>query len=201
MLTNMEATMRRLMLIAAIGWCLTEAAQAAPIAYEIQPQESVLEFEGHSTLHGFTGTSRELSGELLYDPDQHRLAQPTEILVPVASFRTGNDRRDRAMRAMFEADRFPAIRMTVTSIDPLEASADAGGRRRYRLSGQAQVRAVTQPVAVDVWAMESPDSIEASGELRLTASQFGLKPPSVAGLIRVRDELVVRFNTRWRPSP
>lgn len=175
--------------------CLIAAplVDAAPVTYTLDAQESVLSFEGRSTLHDFTGTTHALSGEMVYDPERATLAVPVDIRLPVASFDTGIAARDKALRAMFEAEQFPEIRIVFTSLTRLEPG-------HYRLAGQATIRAITQPLECEVWATVTPKGIAATGEARLTTTQFDLHPPSVMGVIRVRPPIVVRFTSRWKPS-
>jgi polyisoprenoid-binding protein YceI len=173
-------------------------AHAAPSAYRLDPGGESLTFEGRSTLHHFSGRTRDLSGAITYDPDAHRLEGTAEIRVPIAGFTTGNRARDRAMRAMFEVGRYPDIRVVVRSIQRMDAPLDALGRARYRMSAEVRIRETVQTLEFDAWALESAGSLEVSGELPVTTTQFGLSPPSVFGIIRVDEHILVRFQSRWK---
>lgn len=166
---------------------------AAPVTYTLEAQESALTFEGRSTLHDFTGTTHALSGRMAFDPERQTLEGQAEIRLPVASFDTGIAARDKALRVMFEAEQHPEIRITFTSLTRLAPG-------RYRLAGQVTIRTITQPLECEVQATVTPAGIAATGEARLTTTQFDLHPPSVMGVIRVRPAIVVRFASRWKPG-
>ncbi len=150
--------------------------------------------------HHFTGTTHTLEGRLIFDPEQHRLLEPAEVIIQVTSFRTGNYQRDRDMRTMFEAKQYPEIRFVLTRLTHLPDEAATPGLERYRLAGRIKVRSVEQPVTFDVVARVLATELEVSGKLLLTTSMFELKPPTVFGLIRVGPEVLVEIRTTWKAS-
>jgi polyisoprenoid-binding protein YceI len=180
---------------------LAAPAHAAARAYVVDAPRSRIAVEGRSTLHGFTARSIALSGALDYDRGQDALAGPATIRLPVRSLETGIGARDRAMWRMFDAERYPEIVVTITAIRRGDGPPDARGRLPYHLSGHAQVRDVTQPIDADAWASVAEDAIEVEGELALTTTQFGLRPPVALGVVRVRPPLRARFAIQWIAQP
>ena len=177
-------------------------AWAKPTAYALDPTQSTLRIHGHATWHDFIGTTHTLQGRLLFDPDLNALIKPAWVTVPVASLTTGNARRDQAMRAMFETDRYPEIRFVLMHLTLISGqTAQTAAVRRYRMDGHVRVRAITRPITFEIEARFSADGIDVVGEAPLTTAMFELHPPSVAGLIRVHPDVQVRFISRWKPHP
>lgn len=182
--------------------CWPRAVWAEPATYELDTQHSSLSCVGHSTLHDFTGKTSTLSGRVIVDLDRDLLIGQAEVSVPVASLDTGIAARDRAMRAMFNAEDHPDVRFTLLKLTRLpHGSATPLEGRNYRLEGLLTVRAVKQTVVFDVVARVTPEALEVSGEVPLTTTMFGLKPPSVLGVLRVRKDILVRFDSRWKRTP
>ncbi len=182
--------------------CWPVAVWAEPATYELDAQHSRVSFIGHSTLHDFTGTATTCSGRMIFDPDQDSFTGQAEVIVPVDRLDTGIAARDRAMRAMFDAEDYPDIRFALLKLTRLpDAGATSLEGRRYRLEGFLKVRAVEQPVTFEAVARITPEELEVSGEVPLTTTLFDLKPPSVLGVIRVRKDILVRFDSRWKRMP
>lgn len=175
------------------------AVSAAPTRYALQPEHTRVQFLANSTLHPFEGETSAVRGEMVFDPVTNQLLEPAHIAIEVTGLTTGVAARDRAMYKMFQSDEFPELLVTIDSLTPLEGSGQPA--RRYRLAGRLRIRQIEQPIAIDVDANVLGEGIEASGRLSMMARKmFQLKPPSVAGLIRVRDGLVVEFTSFWKPA-
>lgn len=178
------------------GW--PAEAWAAPNRYVLEPDSAHVRFRGRSTLHGFAGETDVVRGEMTFDPQQRQLTAPAHLAIPVESLRTGIGARDRAMYAMFEADRFPELTITIESVSVLDEPRPIDATpRRYLLHGRLRIRQIERPIEFQAQATVTEDAVEVSGTLPLTTAMFDLKPPSVIGLIRVRNTLVVEFTAHW----
>jgi polyisoprenoid-binding protein YceI len=178
------------------------AAWAAPVRYALEPEQAQVRFLGRSTLHDFEGETSDVRGDMMFDPERQALAAPARLAIPVDTIRTGIAARDRAMREMFESERFPEIVMTIDSATPLDAPPTIkASSRRYRLQGRLRIREIEQPVDFEAQATITEGAIDASGTLPLTIKQFDLHPPSVLGVIRVRQGISVDFTSHWTRRP
>ena len=164
---------------------------AEPLTYKLDSKESTLKFIGHATFHGFVGRTRSLQGKMVFDPESQVFTGPEEVIAPVQSIHTGIWARNQAMWRMFDAEHYPNIRFTPTKATKLEDG-------RYRVEGLLKVREVERPISFKVKASVSGDAIEATGEVPLTTTLFDLKPPSAAGIIRVRKDVLVQFTVYWK---
>ncbi len=176
---------------------------AAPTTYVLDQEHSRVQFTGSAMGHRFRGRASVLQGHLDFDPANDQLLGPAEILISVGALTTDNAGRDRDMRQMFEAERYPTIRCILTTLTPLaREQRGALGPRRYHLEGRLKIRTIEQPVAFEVVATVTPELIEASGELLLTTSAFALQPLTLKlGLPRMRKHVHVEFASRWTRQP
>lgn len=93
--------------------------------------------------------------------------------------------RSNALKSL-DAEKFPQIRFTTDDITPT-----AGG---YRLSGAVEIHGKRRPQVVDLNVGEKGKSWTMSAQVRLTQSEFGVKPFSLLmGAVKVADEVTIDF--------
>ncbi len=175
------------------------AASAQPQAFKLAEGRSSVHFDAKSTLHPFAGDTRTLSGEMVWDDTAHQIAEGAVIRIPILPILTGEPKRDEAMRKMFDVHAYPEIEFKAHRVTPITALAGAAaGHDRYRLEGVLRIRQVERPLSLEVTAVMSPQgSLDVSGETLVRTDQFGLKPASVLGLVRVLPEVRIRFQSVW----
>ena len=103
-------------------------------------------------------------------------------------------RRDDALRERgIETDRFPTASFELT--EPVELS-----RTKTTTAGTLTLHGETQPVEVTLRSQRIGDStIELAGSAPIAFADFGIEPPSVAGVVTVEDHGVLEFKIRLRP--
>ncbi|NNF59419.1 MAG: YceI family protein [Rhodothermaceae bacterium] len=178
--------------------CTTTAGAAQSLSLRVDPARSTLSYTGSSVLHSWTGTSDQPTGTLTFDPVDPSTAAIT-IAAPVASFDSGNGRRDRKMRDVTEVERFPAVTVAMRSVRVERWEEEQGRRRgRWRLRGDLTLHGVTRPVEVmaDVSLSNGVLTAEGSFPVSLTAHQVGR--PRLVG-IPIGDEITVRFAITAHP--
>jgi len=154
-------------------------------------------FLGSSTLHDFegTGSCRPFSAPLVRDAAGRAVLPSVAVEVPVAGMKTGNDSRDGKMREMFQADRYPGIRAAARDID-VDGIRDGIRKDRGGKSSLAialAIRGVERKVQATVGNLkEEGGRVSFDIEFPVSLKDFGLKPPSVLGIIRVADPVVVK---------
>jgi len=154
-------------------------------------------FLGTSTLHDFDGTvrSRPFTAAVSRDAAGNPVVPSVELEFPVADMRTGNDSRDGQMREMFQADRFPVIRAVAKDVDAgrfRETLRKAPGGKAP-LAVSVIIRGVERKVQATAgnWK-EKGDRAAFDIEFPLSLKEHELKAPTVLGLIRVGDRVVVK---------
>lgn len=141
-----------------------------------------------TVMKDFTGTAACEAFEIIVTDD---LISIPVIVVPVATMDTGNSRRDREMRTMFESHTFPLItgETEAFSSDRLEGRLD---QMPEELTFALTIRDITQTITATVTEpLIDSSSIEATLVFDLSLSSFALDPPSFLGIFRVKDTVTV----------
>jgi polyisoprenoid-binding protein YceI len=97
-------------------------------------------------------------------------------------------RRDDTLRYRgIETDRFPTSRFTLTA--PIDISP-----RRHHVQGTLTLHGRRAPIDVTVSGQRvAGDRIELVGSAPIAFARFGIEPPSVAGIVSVRDHGLLEF--------
>ena len=141
------------------------------------PASARIRFDGSSTLHDF-------GGELASAPFTLVLSNRTwSAVAEVAAtdMDTGSDGRDRKMHTMMEASAHPVLGGSVTT-----APVPGPDGSTVTLHLRIRDRAADIPVRITRWE-ETGDTVRFHADWSLSLKSFGLRPPSVIGLIRVAD--------------
>ncbi|MGI9125638.1 MAG: YceI family protein [Mycobacterium sp.] len=93
--------------------------------------------------------------------------------------------RSNALKSL-DAKKFPQIRFEAADI---AKTADG-----YRLTGTVEIHGTTRPQVVDLKVDDSGEALALSAQVRLTQSDFGIKPYSLfMGSLKVADEVTIDF--------
>lgn len=176
-----KSNLKYLCLLAATGMLLVSAR-----AGEVTTTASIT-FRGTSTLHGFEGTVTPAPFPVIFrkDSETGRTNISATVTVNVADMTTQHNKRDKNMFKMLDAENFTTISGTLTNaLIPAEGS------------GEATVHLKIHGVEQDITATLSDLKIDETQstcrmEFPVSLAAFGLKPPSVIGLIRVGDTVTV----------
>jgi len=166
-------TMKKLLLCFVITLALVATSSlAGPLA---------ITFEGDSTLHRFSGIAKEHNAEINAGANGNSTVLVT---IPVKSLDTDHEGRDEKMREMFDADHFPEIRGVADLASVVDVQKD-------HVPVELTIRDQTRTIE----ARKIHDPADPAGSIRLawtvSLASFGLKAPTVIGLIRVYDEVKV----------
>ncbi|HMP75257.1 MAG TPA: YceI family protein [Kiritimatiellia bacterium] len=162
---------------------------AASITMAGAAPEPRITFSGDSTLHAFEGHGHA-------DSFEHRRgtngAHVFAMTVSARSLETGLGARDAKMWKLLDVDHFPTLSGRLEAIpDAWLASADDAGIQSRPL--QLSLRDHEEAVPAQIQCVREDDGtgwMDVSFTVSLKA--FGLSPPSVLGLIRVRDTVDVK---------
>jgi len=156
-----------------------------------------IRFQGTSTLHDFPGKGAciPFNASMVRDAAGRAVLPAVEVEVPVDGMDTGNRSRDGQMREMFQADRFPRIRASVRDVD-VDRLREAMGKDpegKAPLDLLLRIRDVERKVRATAGSLkETGDRAVFALEFSVSLEEFGLKPPSVLGIIRVGDKVSVK---------
>ncbi len=118
----------------------------------------------------------------------------------VASEVSDKDRREieQTMRQdVLEVDRYSEIRYQCSR---LSATATGDGQYRVTLNGDLTLHGVTRNQAVSARVSINGNTLHASGEFTVRQSDYSIRLVSVAGVLKVKDELKLSFDIMARRS-
>jgi polyisoprenoid-binding protein YceI len=136
------------------------------------------------------GRTSAVSGTVTIDGDRIRGA---ELTADMRSVRSDQARRDETLGYRgIETDRFPTSRFTLGA--PVALSA-----RPRRATGTLALHGRRAPIEVTVRGQRlAGGRVELVGSAPISFARFGIEPPSVAGVVTVRDRGVLEFRVVLR---
>jgi polyisoprenoid-binding protein YceI len=207
---------RRRSALAGLAVALTSRSRtsvAQEVSYAIDPASSqVLVHVGKTGLLRAFGHTHEIvaapvHGVARVDPDRLDRAA-VELSFATASLRvTGKDEPPddvpKVQATMLgpkvlDADRYPVIRFASTSISDLGAAA---GNRDVQIRGRLTLHGVEREIAIDARVRFERGRFAAAGTTTLRQSDFGITPVTVAGVVKVADELRLDWRMIGRGGP
>jgi polyisoprenoid-binding protein YceI len=99
---------------------------------------------------------------------------------------------EEAMRSdkVLDVARFPNVTFQSRTV---AGKPGAGGAYDLELTGDLTVHGVTRALTLPVRVELQGDTLTASGKTVLRHDQFGMQPVSVAGVVKVKNEIVVSY--------
>lgn len=168
------------------------AAQRLPIR-DGSVQAATLSFDGHASVGDFTGVTTTVSGQL---QGAASLAQVRGwVEAPVATLKTGKDRRDRDLNKSMESDKYPQLRFELTGVDPGTGSADS---LPVSLQGRLTLHGVTHDVTLPAVLSFGDDGarIQTSFPVNLTDYQIG-GLSKMLGVLKMDEHIVVHVDAHF----
>jgi len=156
--------------------------------WQLVSEKSRLDFFVRSTLHDFNGTARKLSGIL----EQNLNSAKGFVDVDVAGLTTNEPDRDKNMYQMFDASQYPRINFIFKDTDLGKILVQHDGEVNF--TGVMTMHNISHPLMLISKGHMEADTLICEGQMHIHLKDYGLKPPSILGFIRVADEIVVRYN-------
>jgi hypothetical protein len=182
---------------------LTAQSPTAAVRLHLSP-DSQLSFEGTSTLHDFTCTTKTMQAyidvpSVYRTVDLSTLLHPivgVQVVIPVKSLSCGG-KLEGNMQKTLNATQYPYIvyQFSTSNIVPGSASAT---NLTVETHGQLTVSGKEVPIVMLVNITRGTDGlVTATGEQHLKMRDFGISPPTfMLGTLRVGNELKVRFTLK-----
>jgi polyisoprenoid-binding protein YceI len=201
------------LLLLALGGAFATEARAEPRAYTVEPASSrLLIHVGKTGILGFAGHEHEVvasvhQGRVTIDRD-HLEASSVELVFESAALRVtgrGEPAADvpKVQAAMvgpecLDAARFRTIRFVSSTV---AVTGVASGSADVMVRGQLSLHGVSHEISVPVHLTFGEGSIRATGATRLQQTAFGIRPITVGGVVKVKDELELDWQVEARAVP
>ena len=170
-----------LMLVVGLPALTSDPAHAQRVAATVDSTASIVHYTGTAPLHDWRGTSRSVEGQFVLRPDQPDRSRAV-IRVPVASFDSGNDRRDRGMRDVTEADAYPYVTFRGTDFSPVGWGRGASGYGgTWSVAGELTFHGRTHPLTDTVAVRVTGDTVRARAQFDVSLTRFDVERPGFLG--------------------
>ncbi len=188
-------------------------ARAATRAYVVDAAQSQVRVHvGKAGAFSFAGHKHEVAAPALegrVEADAENLAASAVALTFQAGALTvlaeGEPEGDapkvqEAMRGpkVLDAARFPAVSFKSRSV---AGRASGPGRYDLQLAGDLTIHGVTRALTLPVHVEVAGDTLTATGEAVLRHDEYGLQPVSVAGVVKVKNEIGVSYRIVAHAAP
>jgi polyisoprenoid-binding protein YceI len=151
-------------------------------------EKSRLDFMCKSTLHDFNGTARKLSGSF----EQNQNIAKGFVDVDIAGLTTDEPERDKNMYQMFDASLYPQIHFVFNDTDMTKILDHHDGEIKF--TGIMTIHNISHPVTLISKGHMEENTLICEGQMLVHLKDYGLKAPSILGLIRVDDAVAVQYN-------
>jgi len=141
------------------------------------------------------GKTNAVTGELQFSLDGKPSGKVTNITVDLSKLTSDERRRDNRIRQQWlESNKYPNAVFTSTDAQGLPESYTEGQDVNFKLTGDMTIHDVTKPVTFDVTGKLVGDTITGSAMTQILMKDFGIDPPSIAGMLTVKDGVTIKFN-------
>jgi polyisoprenoid-binding protein YceI len=159
-------------------------------SYEVQEQ-----FLNRDLPNMAVGKTNTVEGEFQFSLDGKPTGQVTKFTVDLRTLTSDESRRDnRIRRQWLESEKYPTAEFVSTEAQNLPASYAEGQEVSFKLVGNLTIREITRPVTFDVIGKLMGDTVTGTASTQILMKDFGFDPPSVAGMLTVKDGVTIRVN-------
>ena len=156
--------------------------------WHVVSEKSSLGFMCKSTLHDFNGSARKLSGIL----EKNLNLAKGFVDVDVAGLTTDEPGRDKNMYQMFDTSLYPQIHFVFNDTDMTKILDHHDGEIKF--TGIMTIHNISHPVTLISKGHMEENTLICEGQMLVHLKDYGLKAPSILGLIRVDDAVAVQYN-------
>lgn len=99
---------------------------------------------------------------------------------------------------VLDVGRFPVATFASTSVEGRQVP---DGSWNLKVTGDLTLHGTTRPIVLPLRLQKTDGVLTATGQLVLKQSEFGITPVSVAGVVKVKNELGLDYKIVARPAP
>lgn len=184
-----------------------DAAVSGTVALSVNAQESSAlyrvreEFVNVAFPVDAVGTTRDVTGVVVFDPHGAIVADQSSITVNLATLQSDQARRDNFIKNnTLQTAQYPEAHFVPTEIRGLPFPLPDEGQAPVTIAGELTIRNVTRPVEWSGTAYFTPEAMRVEAATRIAFDQFELSKPRVGFLLSVDDEIRLEADITFRRS-
>ena len=203
----------RVSIVLALAALVAAPATAAERRYNVSAGESRLTARtGRAGMFGFMGHTHEIitstvEGQVVADEADLSRSSVTLTFAAGALKVTGKgEPADEVAEVqatmvgpkLLDVARHPQVTFRSTAVSGRKLDAT---RWQLDVTGELALHGVTRQLTFPVVVQLGPDSLSASGSTQIRHTDFGMKPVSVAGVVKVKNEIGLEFGIVAKAGP
>jgi polyisoprenoid-binding protein YceI len=186
----------------------TAAAPSGIVPYAIDPSRTTVQYSVEETflndnnrLATAIGRTSEVNGTLKLNFDDPARSEFGEFTVDISTLRSDSSRRDNAIRRQWlESATYPLATFVVRGVEGFPPNPQPGQDITFKLLGDLTVRTTTRAVTWDVTARLDNETLSGTATTFILMADFGVEPPNIAGILRVKDGVTLTLNFVMLPT-
>jgi polyisoprenoid-binding protein YceI len=131
------------------------------------------------------GKTSALTGELVLDGG---VIQPSVVQVDVRTLKSDEARRDNQVRKALDTTNHPYATFHITGAEGNPVLTE-GAEVALKLQGTMTIKGTEKPLVFDAKAKLAGDTLTLTATTTFNMTEFGVRPPSIAGFVSVKDEV------------
>jgi polyisoprenoid-binding protein YceI len=155
--------------------------------------EGTLSFDGRASAGDFTGTTSSVTGEVKGGDGLDAVRGWVEA--PVATLKTGNDRRDRDLNKSMESDKYPTMRFDLDSV----TAGGTGDSLPATLKGRLTIHGVERAVELPASVVLGADNVRVHSDFPLNLKDYKIGGlTKLMGMLRMYEDIKVHVDVTFR---
>jgi polyisoprenoid-binding protein YceI len=166
----------------------------------ILPARSTVRFDAQATGHTVHGISHQVSGKVIFDPENLSRKAEVSFKVEAATLDTDNKSRDKKMReSHLDTARYPVIAFQSSKVAAIAPTLRAEETQEMQVTGTLALHGTEKQISFPVKAVRHGDELVVTGETSLKMTDYGIPIPGFL-FMKVKDEVKVMFEVVAKPS-
>ncbi len=142
-----------------------------------------------------TGATRDVAGSLKLRVDGDSVTVlGGSFTANLSALRSDQKLRDRTLRDHFlESASFPLARFVITEVSDIPEAYAGGEIVRFQMTGEMTIREISHELIFEVSIALNGDTLSGTATTSLYMADYGIDPPSFAGLLEVKDGVTIEI--------
>lgn len=155
--------------------------------------EGTLSFDGRASAGDFTGTTSSVTGEVKGGDGLDAVRGWVEA--PVATLKTGNDRRDRDLNKSMESDKYPTMRFDLDGV----TAGGTGDSVHATLKGRLTIHGIERAVELPASVVLGADNVRVRSDFPLNLKDYKIGGlTKLMGMLRMYEDIKVHVDVTFR---
>jgi polyisoprenoid-binding protein YceI len=185
----------------------SSAPAAGRLRYVVAPNGNEARYRVREQLVGrdlqndAIGTTTDITGRLIVDPNGTVVRDSSTIVVQVASLKSDQSRRDAFLRRRtLETEKYPSVSLSPRTFEGISSPIAPGASATFSLVGDLTIHGVTRPTTWHVTARSDGPAVVGTATTAFTFKDFNLDQPKVPIVLSVADTLKLEYDFRFVPD-